>query len=331
MAYAFTLNGVGIPVTAGTRQAPRVIGGENGFLSAFSGRLLRNERGRKERWSFTSPPTVQADAQALRGLVAGLGHSWSYNTDLYSDGKGLGPSLSTGCSVVATGKYGSRLRITAGNKLQYTISGDSSKWTLLYWKQALEVDGEVWEHFIVRGDGTKYKAGATTTADTWSSYNGTTLKLQSAADFYPAWVTATSYPSGTLIRGGTALDIFSSSGGTSGAGPVDFDSAPNEGDPVTDNGITWTNVGDGWAHFDDVVFLPYLIPASWVSQLYTEANARAFTALPSLRMAGDLVTNLPNGVVTVQGELGDAALAQFQSGGTWQDNGEVLDFSLYEV
>lgn len=43
------------------------------------------------------------------------------------------------------------------------------------------------------------------------------------------------------------------------------------------------------ADFDDVVFLPYTVPAAWVSGLYAFHSARAFPALPRVALSGDVV------------------------------------------
>jgi len=334
-----TLNGVTMPVALDglTRSAPELIGEEG---RAFSGADLSTVRARKDGWRATFTPQTAAAAAAFRALVLGLGYVWSYDSDLYADRKGLGPSSSTGCSVVASGKYGSRLRVTAGNRIEYSIAGSATAWTLMYWKRTLDFyalgTGPVWEHFIRVGTGVSYKDGAATahtTPNTWSSYDGSTLTLYSPAhaNVYTDYQVGHVYGVGDLIRGGSAANIFFATNGGTAPGEPDFDTAPSLEDTVDDGVITWSNYGAGLGYVDDVLFLPAAVPSTWVAQLYAEASARAWTALPRLRLAGDAAADLAAGYATVTGKVNDAKLVRGNLGGSLAKNAQPLELELREA
>lgn len=95
---------------------------------------------------------------------------------------------------------------------------------------------------------------------------------------------------------------------------------------------TWLAVSSGTltlsapsaaAYYDDLVALPYVIPAAW-AEVWGVATS-AFSALPRLAMAGDI------GTATVEGELGAEAYTQAQVDGGWRDNALTVEFTLSEV
>lgn len=331
---ALTLNGIVLPVALDqlSRLEPELIG-EMG--RGFSGAELANVRAWKEGWKAKATPQTAATAAALRGLVKGDGYSWSFDTaaGLYADRKGLGPSTASAATVGGSGKYGQFCTVGATGTLQYAISGSATKWALLYWKLNNLVDA-IWEHFIVLGDGSKYKNGATTTAETWTTYNGSTLRFFPADAIYSSWQDLHAYTAGDFVVAGDGPWIFRAGATATSSGEPDWNSAPSQEDTVTSgDGITWTNYGLADAQFDDVLFLPYAIPTSWVSQLYAEASARAWTALPRLRLAGDAAAGLANGYATVTGKLtGDAPLRRRAlSGAGAVTNAEELELELREA
>ena len=96
MAY-IELNGLAVPVPAdtGNRQIKNI--GKRARGS--DGTLGTSRRARKDSWNGGTTPQLQADAVALDGIVAGLGHSWPFDhqdaalltPDLF-DSKGAAPS-----------------------------------------------------------------------------------------------------------------------------------------------------------------------------------------------------------------------------------------------
>lgn len=83
-----------------------------------------------------------SEAKAIIGLVRGYGHSFSFDSDIYSDGKGLSPSDWSNVSLVASGgKFGGYLQINPGGYIKYDFSNPieginySQEWTILLWRK----------------------------------------------------------------------------------------------------------------------------------------------------------------------------------------------------
>jgi hypothetical protein len=94
-----------------------------------------------------------ATAEALRGLVEGYGHSWSFDDteELLTSSRGLAPS-ETGAVGTGAGKYGTCAQFSAGEaatKWELGLDGGSN--TLMYWRK----ESGVWVHYLVlRATGT---------------------------------------------------------------------------------------------------------------------------------------------------------------------------------
>lgn len=325
-----TLNGVTVPaaLNATNRRASEVIGEE---ARGHTGTDIGSVQTRKGVWHSKLTPQVAATARAFRALVEGEGHVWSFDSNLYSS-KGLGPSLSTGCAVGAGGKYGSRVKVDGGKRLGYTISGSATDYTLLYWKKAQ--NGGAWEHFINRS-GTIYRNGVADGSVALTSYDGSTLYLISPGYNWAAdkiWIANDTPTPDDWYMDTDRLYLFQlvdaglgTNGGTEPTWDVDPYGAITT--DITDPTMQWEYQGDAAGYFDDVMFVPYVIPTAWVALLYAEANARAFTGLPSLRMAGDVVASLASGVATVRGKVGESQLIK----ATGVTNLEALDVELREA
>lgn len=321
-----TLNGVTVPaaLNATKRRASEVIGEE---ARGHTGTDIGSVQTRKGVWDSKLTPQVAATARAFRALVEGEGHVWSFDSNLYSS-KGLGPSVSTGCAVGAGGKYGSRVKLDGGQALSYLVSGHATQWTALYWKKSQ--NGGTWEHFIVCGDGTKYKNGSSTAEDSLISYDGSTFTLRSPGEYYAnsdVWLELNDYALNAYAMSTDALTLFkvTTDNGSSGSPEPTWNTAYAA--TTADGDLVWTSQGEAAGYFDDVMLVPYVIPTAWASLLYAEANARAFTGLPSLRMAGDVVASLASGVATVRGKVGDDPFTK----ATGVTNLEALDVELREV
>ena len=82
-----TLNGWQIDTTKGGSRAPEIIGDSG---RAFDGTMLRDRRVIKDRWQFETKELQANDANALIGMLLGMGDRWSFDAaTMYSD-KGLG-------------------------------------------------------------------------------------------------------------------------------------------------------------------------------------------------------------------------------------------------
>lgn len=334
-----TLNGIAVPAALDevSRLAPELIGEEG---RAFSGADLTNVRAYKEGWRAKLTPQTATAGAAFRGLALGLGYSWSFDTaaGLYADRKGLGPSLSTGCAVGAGGKYGERVKVNGGSRLGYAISGSATKWTCLFWKKS-QATG-TWEHFIVQGDGTKHKNGATTAEEPLVSYDGTTLYFLSPGYFYATlngagiWTATTGYAVDDHVMSTNLATLLklTSEGSTSTSGGSEPAWNTAYGATTTDNTMTWTSQGEAAGYFDDALFWPFLLPSTWPAQLYAEANARAWTPLPRLRLAGDAAAELASGFATVTGKLsGDAKLVRAVLSGSLARNADPIEMEFREA
>lgn len=322
---ALTLNGVTVPVALTSWERPEdvVLGG---LGPGTSGRLESSIRKRKAPYRGRTPPLAAADALAFRGLVEGLGQSWTFDSHLYS-ARGLGPSYSIGCTVEAGGKYGSRLKIAGGSLLTYALPGSATAWTVVFWKRAQGTG--TWEHFVVLGSGAKYKNGESTTEDPLVTYDGTTLSILSPGAFYnqgEPWIALNDYALNQYTLDADFLGVFqvTTDNGSSGASEPAWDYT--FGNTTVDDDLVWTSRGTTTGYFDDLAYLPYQVPATWPPQLYAEAAARAWTAQPNVRANGDLVSPAR----LVQGRVTGAQPVAHHCAGTFERGGEALAVELVE-
>ena len=163
------LNGWTVPVAAGSVSEEPVEIGERD--RAFDGTYRSSIRAVKRRWRMKTVPMIRSDAEALRGLLLGLGHYWSFDTDLYSS-KGLGPVAGYSATQSSTGgRFGGKVSVTS---ISYA-AGLPSSWTVLVSRWS----GTAWEKYAVRSDGAKWKDGARNDAlsTTWLSVSGGTVTL----------------------------------------------------------------------------------------------------------------------------------------------------------
>jgi hypothetical protein len=292
----------------------------------------------KRTWELSLIPepagTVDAAANGVTAwhfeqLLNGQGQVWSFNTDLGSS-RGLYNATGTG-SIEAGGKYGNRVRLTGATSWAVgTGVYTSINSTILVWK--LSGDGTTWEHWILRGSGTKWLNGVTTVLpSTWlGSPVGGTLTMQAVAP--SAWVTGTVYALNALVRPTVANGRYyrATTGGTSGGvqptWPTTF------GNTVNDGSVVWTDQGVTDTIIDDMVILPFNIPDSWASLLFTEMSGRAFSQLPRVRADGDLIRRTADDTpgVTCIGEFIDAQLLPVQASGFGRAVYQQSPFVLWE-
>jgi hypothetical protein len=153
------LNGINIPVSTdgAERPAPLLIGDRQ---RAFSGGLIDTVRARKQSLHFKTPPLAFSVTTALRGLLHGDGHHWSFNVDFYSD-KGLTYSANTdviGISGSLTG-LGAYADFAAARDMTWT-PGYTADWTVIAWEY--NSTGPVYTHWVVCSNSTQYSNGVTT-------------------------------------------------------------------------------------------------------------------------------------------------------------------------
>ena len=78
-----------------------------------------------------------------------------------------------------------------------------------------------------------------------------------------------------------------------------------------------TDSGGEWGVHDDVVFLPWLLPAEWVPAVYAFHSANPWPSLPYVLAEGAAV---PGGRAEVLGEVGTVARTVGASPGTWRES-----------
>lgn len=154
MAF-LTLNEIEIPVLDGAASRQRVLIGEK--ARALDGTLRSSVVARKEQWTVRTPPVTPDLAAAIVGLVEGQGHSFPFDTDLYSAGKGL-PVHSSALAVISASspKFGAGcLSLAADGYVTYrTALG--GEWTVGVWRDG----GGGWTHWLVTSKGAVYQDGS---------------------------------------------------------------------------------------------------------------------------------------------------------------------------
>lgn len=104
--------------------------------------------------------------------------------------------------------------------------------------------------------------------------------------------------------------------------------------PNADRTVTWTITLTGvnpttganlQADLDDLVFVPYHIPSSWVAALY--ARTRAFSALPYLELSGEVLGSTTD-YTEVCGVVSGVEAQQSYINGAWGVNNQAVSFAL---
>ncbi|RKH09331.1 hypothetical protein D7X74_29845 [Corallococcus sp. CA047B] len=239
MAY-LQLSGIEVRCSTakGLMQKPTLLGPR---MRTFSGWAMSGTRARVHTWSGGTPPMPLAEAQALRRLIDGEGHSWAFEAN---SGVGLYSSKGVPGTVVGTigvGPGSSTPRFGAGGLV--LASGASVTWatgtTTTYlvgaWIRGAFSSG-AWTHLIVDPN----------TDMTWK--NG------------EEWL--------------TAGDLVDETGIGLGVGFL-TPSALTVANRTAETGTP--SVLD----VDDLVLLPYAVPRAWIPQWYAwGAAGHPFGPLP---------------------------------------------------
>jgi hypothetical protein len=115
----------------------------------------------------------------------------------------------------------------------------------------------------------------------------------------------------------------SATGGANGYADGVYGAAPGI---LTVSGGTAT-LADTDARVDDLVLLPFVVPAGWIAAL--GAQTAAWPSTPRLRAAGDAVSEAASR--TCLGEVASSRLLQGVVGGAWHTNLRKLSVTLSEV
>lgn len=150
------INGIDIPVSSSSWEEENNEIGER--QRSLSGSVIDTIRARFDSWKGESITTDPVQARALRGLLNGSGHGWSFDVDLYST-KGLGPEAGHNGAVSASSpKYGAkRLEVTTSGSIAWNLGITASiAWTVSLWR----IESSVWHHYVINYMGQKWKDGA---------------------------------------------------------------------------------------------------------------------------------------------------------------------------
>lgn len=188
---ALLINGLEIPVSAeGWQESVEEIGVRQ---RAYSGSALSSVRARKRLWSGSVASTDATLIRAIRGLIAGEGHYWSFDTDLYSDGKGLPPTKFEDSSIVAGGKYGSALGVDVNKSAAWYV-GFGAPFTVCVF--AHDGDGE-FQHWAIVDNGSgrpvAYCNGSPDKLTGWLSVSNGRLTLSATTTWVWDELVATPY------------------------------------------------------------------------------------------------------------------------------------------
>ncbi|TQF14044.1 hypothetical protein FJV41_20820 [Myxococcus llanfairpwllgwyngyllgogerychwyrndrobwllllantysiliogogogochensis] len=152
MAF-LSLSGIPIPLDAGSPlQYRRELLGE--VSRSFAGQLRSGVRGRRWTLSGSTMPLLLEEALAMRDLVDGRGHSWSFDAGMASS-TGIVPSLITGSAGGQLGgaKYGAgRMRCAPGGRVRWPlVQGTETLWrtTLAFWVRGPELGSGAWTHLVI--------------------------------------------------------------------------------------------------------------------------------------------------------------------------------------
>lgn len=314
------LNGIEVPALIdGASVEPFLVRDD---ARSAGGRFAATERIRKRAWRFRTKPLKQSDAEAWKGLIAGLGHRWGFEADLFSD-KALGVSSSSGTNGLGGfGKHG--VNCTAFDDwIQYATG--AAAWTLSYF----QVIGAGWAHRIARSDNARWANGARNDSTTiHPSVTTTAVRLNAIRSGTAQWAASTAYALGAVVRptpGSANADSYyeATTAGTSGASQP----AWPLGGTVNDGTVVWTWRSVWKGYYDDVVALPFAIPDAWVPELYAFHNANPWSALPRLRADGDVIRGGP---IDVIGRVEETSHVPFFDSGAWTPGGESFAFTLLE-
>lgn len=296
---------------------------------AFSGLMRRSRLARKRVASFESIWLTPADARAWESFIAGEGETWDFESSVYgSKGRGFTLGSLSARETVAT-KFGDgRLRVFAGTTANV---GSASAWTLLVWR--VPTGGFTgWDHYAIYSGGSWYKNGSSITppSQLWAVISSGTLTLQSEASLLGAaqWLANTAYSAGTFVHSLTDHLYYHecTTAGTSGSSEPTWNETV--GGTTNDGTVVWTNRGLASLYLDELVYLPFTVPISWLAALSDQA-AQAFSALPKLRMSGDAVPEASSR--TVLGTVESLALLSGVISGTRYKNLHKLSVMLSEV
>jgi hypothetical protein len=290
-----SLNGVTVRVAADSFVDNTERIGGAATISA-SGRRLNTRNVELRQWTGRTTILARSEFEALRRLIDGHGHVWHFDSasTVLST---TGISAAGGSPDAAGGKFGGHVTVSSTANIRFSLGTrmfrrgtwqGTDGFTIICWKKLIVGDG---------GDGTSFYHHIITGS----------INHARAASANPVGV--------TQYRNGVA--------GSYGVG--NWFAVESDGDVLL-YGYSDGNVGTAY-DYDDVVILPFAIPSTWASGIYTFHNARAWSDLPKLTASGDAFAE---SVVTVDGVSGRALQHNAMIAGAHANNARALEFDLHE-
>ncbi|HYH96173.1 hypothetical protein [Hyalangium sp.] len=260
----------GIPVECSASEYQPVRLGE--VVRSLNGAPRTTARARKRDYRFTTDQggLLLEDAELLRALIEGEGHSWNFEEQSLNSSRALLPIASADYEIAPDegkhGAYGLRVFSLTGF-VQWDLTPDASwdwtEWTLMAWLALSEPAN--YSHYIITSGGTCWKDGVIATA-----------------------------PAELVLAASGILTVGS-------------------GDEIL---------------VDDLVALPYVVPAEWVPYLEDFCADEEWPGLPLVRATGPGVQ--APGLTTV-GQAGAARRVPMREEDGNFTTGEVFDFTLSGV
>lgn len=163
-----TINGMPLPILAGSLSTSEIEIGERG--DAFSGAPFNALRRVKVKRSFRTPAMSQADAAGWKAILRGLGVTWAFAADLYSD---QGHPEESGSEFVSWSSGAVNIAAELGAYAEWDVGAGSDYFVQLWW------DGDSW---ALSSDGTKYHNGSTVSAwgDVGIAFSSGHLRISNA-------------------------------------------------------------------------------------------------------------------------------------------------------
>jgi len=356
LADFLDINGVQVSVADGSFADDVIDIGDRD--RAVDGSLIQTRVTLKQKYTFTTAlgAIVPADGVAWRQFINGYGHHWGFGSSVYS-GKGLGPSGPSALYVQsgAGGRWAGMLQVDgspySGGVFQVAPTGLDSitnaagnfNVTVMFWARAQ--DGVTWNHYVLTlSPTTVYKNGVLASADadtncftessgppSWFEFKeyGYTQNSNVAV---PTWVATHAYAANAYVQptaghaNGRLYQVTAGGGGNSGGSEPTWPTVL--GNTVVDGAITWTDRGPISLFISDLVVLPFIVPTSWISSLYTFMNTQAYPDNPLLYCSG-LGPMVANNMI---GSVGTTKLVQgTPPGGSFTQNLPVINFTLEEA
>lgn len=168
------LSGLEIPCSIDQGQRGREEIGSR--RRAPNGKLHLTRVAVKNSWPLKLAIQQAADAEDYARWILGEGHTFPFDTNVYSS-KGIGPASVANISIQGAAKFGAGAALVTGSvSMGLLADAGNTKATALIWKR--RVDNSAWDHYAFRTDGSKWKNGSTTADSTpWLTLSGTGVTL----------------------------------------------------------------------------------------------------------------------------------------------------------